>query len=118
MLARRRRKGSRGSPATSRPNSLRSTASQSSIRGREALRMPIFMQTDQTGTSRRERSQIQTTTSSEQQARAFAAEIANPMGQAYPGDETGAAGVNQALGRMTGAFLRNGPQDLQRHPQW
>jgi hypothetical protein len=54
----------------------------------------------------------------EQQARAFAAEIANTMGQVYPGDETGAAGLNQALGRMTGAFLRNGPQDLQRHPQW
>ena len=53
----------------------------------------------------------------EQQARAFAAEIANTMGQVCPGDETGAAGLNQALGRMTGAFLRNGPQDLQRHPQ-
>jgi hypothetical protein len=54
----------------------------------------------------------------EQQARAFAAEIVNTVGQVYPGDETGAAGLNQALGRMTGAFLRNGPQDLQRHPQW
>ena len=54
----------------------------------------------------------------EQQARAFAAEIANTVGQVYPGDETGAAGFNQALGRMTGAFWPNGPQDLQRYPQW
>jgi hypothetical protein len=54
----------------------------------------------------------------EQKARAFAAEIANTISQVYPGDETGAAGLNQALGRMAGAFLRNGSQDLQRHPQW
>jgi hypothetical protein len=54
----------------------------------------------------------------EQQARAFAAEIADTVGQVYPGDETGAAEFNQALGRMTGAFLPNGSQDLQRHPQW
>ena len=52
----------------------------------------------------------------EQQARAFAVEIASAVGQADPGNEGG--GLGGALGQMTGAFVRNGPQDLQRHPQW
>jgi hypothetical protein len=54
----------------------------------------------------------------EQQARDFAAGIANTMGQASPGDETGTRGLHQALGQMAGAFVQGGSQDLQRHPQW
>jgi hypothetical protein len=54
----------------------------------------------------------------EQQARDFATRIADTIGQVYPGDETGTAGLHQALGQMTGAFFQGGPQDLQRHPQW
>lgn len=38
----------------------------------------------------------------EQHARAYAARIADIIGQAYPGAETSAAGLNLALGRMTG----------------
>ena len=52
----------------------------------------------------------------EQKALAFAAQIANSIGQAYPGSE--ADGLAGALGQTTGAFLPNGTQDLQRHPQW
>ena len=47
----------------------------------------------------------------EQQARAFAAEIANTMG-------LGPVGQALALHRMKNAFGQNGSQDLQRHPQW
>jgi hypothetical protein len=54
----------------------------------------------------------------ERQARAYAAEVADTIRQVYPGDETGAGGLNLALARMTGAFFRDGPQDLQRHPHW
>jgi hypothetical protein len=54
----------------------------------------------------------------EQQARDFAGRIAEVAGQAYPGDETGTAGLHQALGRMTGAFWQGGSQDLQRNPHW
>jgi hypothetical protein len=39
----------------------------------------------------------------EQQAKDFAAGIANTIGQVYPGDETGAAGMHQALEHSPGA---------------
>ena len=45
----------------------------------------------------------------EQQAKAFAAEIANTMRQ---------AGWGPALMQMRDAFKQFGPQDLQRNPQW
>jgi len=52
----------------------------------------------------------------EQQARDFAARIASTIGQVYPQDE--GRGLTGACGQMAGAFRQNGPQDLQRHPQW
>lgn len=54
----------------------------------------------------------------ERGAKDFAAQIAATIGRVYPEDETGSAGLHQALGRMIGAFWQGGPQDLQRHPQW
>jgi hypothetical protein len=54
----------------------------------------------------------------EQQAKDFAAGIADTWGNT-PGDETGGAmGLNQALANMAAAFAQGGSQDLQRHPQW
>jgi hypothetical protein len=47
----------------------------------------------------------------EQQVRDFAAEIVRAMRQS-------AAGQIQAVGRMKESFEQNGPQDLQRNPQW
>jgi hypothetical protein len=47
----------------------------------------------------------------EQQAWAFAAHIAGTM-------DLGPIGQALALNRMKDAFWSNGPQDLQRHPQW
>lgn len=55
---------------------------------------------------------------SEQQARDFAAGIADTLSQAYPEDETGATAPSQALAQMGAAFMQGGSQDLQRHPQW
>jgi hypothetical protein len=55
---------------------------------------------------------------SEQQAKDFAARIANTWYKVHPGDETGTAGPNQALMDMAEAFLQDGSQDLQRHPRW
>ena len=54
----------------------------------------------------------------DEQARGFAAQIADIIGRVYPADETGAAGHRQAMGQMTAAFMQGGSQDLQRHPQW
>jgi hypothetical protein len=47
----------------------------------------------------------------EEQAQAFAAEIARTM-------DLGPIGQILALRRMKNSFWPNGPQDLQRHPQW
>jgi len=55
---------------------------------------------------------------SEQNARHFAAGIADTFGQVYPEDETGTTGANRAREQMTEAFVQGGSQDLQRHPQW
>lgn len=55
---------------------------------------------------------------SDQQARDFAAGIADTLGQVYPEDETGAMGPSRAREQMTAAFMQGGSQDLQRHPQW
>jgi hypothetical protein len=55
---------------------------------------------------------------SEQQARDFASQISDMASGGYPGDDTGAAGIQQALAQMFGAFSQGGSQDLQRHPQW
>ena len=55
---------------------------------------------------------------SEERAKDFAAQIADAVDRVYPGDDTGAAGLHQALGQMSGAFSPGGLQDLQRHPQW
>jgi hypothetical protein len=55
---------------------------------------------------------------SERQGRDFANQIARIVSRVYPEDEMGAAGLHQALGQMTAAFLPGGSQDLQRHPQW
>lgn len=54
----------------------------------------------------------------DEQAKGFAAQIADIINRVYPEDEMGAAGLHQALGQMTAAFLPGGSQDLQRHPQW
>jgi hypothetical protein len=55
---------------------------------------------------------------SDQQARDFAAGIADALGQVYREDETGTTGPNRAREQMTEAFVQGGSQDLQRHPQW
>src|SRR5450756_538873 len=54
----------------------------------------------------------------DKKARNFAAQVADMISQVDPGDESGATGLHQALGLMSGSFWRGGPQDLQRHPQW
>ena len=54
----------------------------------------------------------------EQQAKEFAAHIANTAGQTYPGDETGASGFQQALAQMVASFSQGGSQDMQRYPKW
>ena len=54
----------------------------------------------------------------EQQAKDFAAGIADTLQQVYPEDETGSMGPNRAREQMTAAFVQGGSQDLQRHPQW
>jgi hypothetical protein len=53
----------------------------------------------------------------EQQARAFAAEVANTLTQIYPDDETGTMGATLAKALMTAAFSQDGSQDLQRNAQ-
>ena len=55
---------------------------------------------------------------SDQQARDFAAGIADTLNGIYPEDETGTAGPSRAGEEMTAAFVQGGSQDLQRHPQW
>jgi hypothetical protein len=54
----------------------------------------------------------------EQQARAFAAGVANTLNQVYPEDTTGTMGATRAKARMIDAFSQGGSQDLQRNPQW
>jgi hypothetical protein len=54
----------------------------------------------------------------EQQARAFAADVANTLNQVYPKDATGIMGSMRARAQMIDAFSQGGSQDLQRNPQW
>jgi hypothetical protein len=54
----------------------------------------------------------------EQQTRAFAADVANTLNQVYPEDTTGTMGATRANAQMSDAFSQGGSQDLQRNPQW